>query len=362
MVQAPPAPALLGDDALRERIRAFVEPRARAVDANEATLRDGLAFLNEVGALDIGVYERDPAEAFERLCEVTATIAQFDMSQAFALWCHRMGIEYLNRAPAGSWLQTELLPELLSGERLGSTAFAAGTANYLAGTPLPVTFRRDGDDLIANGRIVWASNLEAPFVSVTAGVNAEDANDRLVFAFTEREGADIPPSPDLLALQATASSSAEFHDTRIPARQIVTTDFEGFVRCVLPTFLAVQSSFCWGLASRSLAEAEAGLVGQREILRPDLDALTARARAAEAELRACARSSDRAALAAHDLLALRLEWGTLCVQAVALEAKTAGGRGYMRDSDTARRFREAAFLPVQAPTEVQLRWLLSRSD
>jgi len=361
MVQAPPTPQLLADASLAERIRAFVEPRAAAVDACQLSLRDGLAFLHESGLLDVGVYGRDTAGDFERLCEVTATIAQFDMSQAFSLWCHRTCIEYLNRAAPGSWLRTELLPEVLEARRLGSTAFAAGMANFLGGAPLPVTFRRDGDDLIANGRIVWASNLEAPFVSVTAAVNEDDPEDRLVFAFTEANGVDIPRGPELLALQSTASSSAAFDEVRIPARQVLTEDFEGFVRCVLPTFITVQSSFCWGLTSRALAEAERGLTGQREILRDDFEALAMRAREAEATLRSFARNEDRTTIEPRELLALRLEWGTLCVAAVALEAKVAGGRGYMLHSDTARRMREAAFLPVQAPTEVQLRWLLSRS-
>ena len=351
----------MSDAALAERIRAFVEPRAAAVDACQASLRDGLVFLHEAGLLDVGVYGRDAATDFERLCEVTATIAQFDMSQAFALWCHRTCIEYLNRAAPGAWLRTEVLPELLEARRLGSTAFAAGMAHFLGGTPLPVTFRRDGDELVANGRIVWASNLEALFISVTAAVNEADPTDRLVFAFTEADGVEIPPGPELLALQSTASSSAAFNDVRIPGRQVLTEDFEGFVRCVLPTFITVQSSFCWGLTTRALAEAERGLTGQREILRDDYDRLATHARDAEATLRAFAASEDRATIAPRELLALRLEWGTLCVESVALEAKVAGGRGYMLHSDTARRMREAAFLPVQAPTEVQLRWLLSRS-
>jgi hypothetical protein len=63
----------------------------------------------------------------------------------------------------------------------------------------------------------------------------------------------------------------------------------------------------------------------------------------------------------RSLLELRLELGRLAVAAVALESKLAGGRGYMLHSGTARRLRESAFLPVQAPTEVQLQWLLTRS-
>ena len=37
-----------------------------------------------------------------------------------------------------------------------------------------------------------------------------------------------------------------------------------------------------------------------------------------------------------------------------------GGRGYAMSSPTARRAREAAFLPVQSPSQSQLRWELDR--
>ncbi|HEU5316227.1 MAG TPA: acyl-CoA dehydrogenase, partial [Chloroflexota bacterium] len=63
----------------------------------------------------------------------------------------------------------------------------------------------------------------------------------------------------------------------------------------------------------------------------------------------------------RDIVRARLECAQLATAAVALEAKVAGGRGYVRTCDNARRLREAAFLPVQAPTEGQLRWELSRS-
>jgi hypothetical protein len=44
----------------------------------------------------------------------------------------------------------------------------------------------------------------------------------------------------------------------------------------------------------------------------------------------------------------------------ALEAKMMGGRGYVVTTPTARRLREAAFLPIQALTERQLRWEIAR--
>ena len=60
----------------------------------------------------------------------------------------------------------------------------------------------------------------------------------------------------------------------------------------------------------------------------------------------------------HELLTLRLAAADVVSAAAALEIRTAGGKGYARRTDASRRFREAAFIPVQSPSEAQLRWEL----
>jgi alkylation response protein AidB-like acyl-CoA dehydrogenase len=62
--------------------------------------------------------------------------------------------------------------------------------------------------------------------------------------------------------------------------------------------------------------------------------------------------------AKRDLLTLRLAAAETVSAAAALEIRTAGGKGYARRTDASRRFREAAFIPVQSPSEAQLRWEL----
>lgn len=356
-----PAPALLADDELREAIRGFAEPRARDIDECRASVRDGFRFVSEVALADCGVFGCAEGE-LERMAEAIATFAQYDMSQAFALWCHRMCIEYLHQSEADSDLRRNVLPRVLRGEVAGSTAFASAMAHYLGGAPLPLTFKRDaGGSLIVSGRIAWASNIAAPFVSVTAAANEDDPSERVIFAFTD-SNSGVKPSgyPEILALQSTSSTSIAMEGAHIPTAQIITSDFDGFARRVITPFLVLQSAFCWGHASRSLAEVEGQLTGQREVLKPDFEALRARFADAERRLREFARAADRESTSIQELLQLRLDWGVLTGESVQLEAKVAGGRGYTRDSETGRRFREAAFLPVQSPTEIQLRWLLSR--
>jgi alkylation response protein AidB-like acyl-CoA dehydrogenase len=286
------------------------------------------------------------------------------MSTAFSLWCQRMVLEYLATAPEGSFLREAILPRVLRTELLGSTALAAAMAHHVGGTPLPVTWRRQDGETVLDGRIAWASNLQAPgFVVITAAAHVDDGRAVLVAIPGDSPGLDVAPYPRLLALQATASSSAALRGVRVGPEWVVSEDFTAFITRVRPAFLLLQSSFCWGLADRSLSEAAAllrGVRGPNEVLRPDLAGLQRAAAGLAAALRGAAAGRGRG-VPVRDLVRLRLECAQLATAAVALEAKAVGGRGYVVDCPTARRLREAAFLPIQAPTEGQLRWELARS-
>src|SRR5690606_24755548 len=133
------------------------------VDANRASVREGLAFVARLGLIDLGLPVGGRRPELPRMAEVIATIAQHDMAQAFSLWCHRMAIEYLALTADRSPFASAVLPELISAKRLGSSAFAAGTAHYLAGTPLPVSFQEAGGGLRLRGRIPASANLAAAF-------------------------------------------------------------------------------------------------------------------------------------------------------------------------------------------------------
>jgi alkylation response protein AidB-like acyl-CoA dehydrogenase len=354
---------LLLEPTLRQAVTDYLEARAGARDvltaADAARIREPLAFLS---ARVLGDAE-DASRPLARLALVASTIATAawsDMSVAFTLWCHRMVMEYLRCAPANSALRTAVLPQVARTDMLGSTALAAAMAHSVAGTPLPITWRREGTALVLDGRVRWASNLFPPsFVMVTAAAHIHDGRVLIAALPGDAEGLSIDPYPRLLALQATGSSSVVLRGVRVAEDRVITLDFRTFVARVRPTFLLLQSSFCLGLAARALSEARGALRGQNEVFRGDLDTLDGRAAALAQAVRT--QLSNGGTVRIHDLVQIRLDSAQLATAAVALEAKVTGGRGYVTTSPTARRLREAAFLPVQAPTEGQLRWELSHS-
>lgn len=175
---------------------------------------------------------------------------------------------------------------------------------------------------------------------------------------TTDDGVRVAPAPDLLALNGTASSSVTLDDVHIGRDAVLTEDLPGFVAAIRPTFLLLQTAYCSGLAGRSLAETGTRTVGVNAAFAEQVDALSTAHESVRQRLYDYATRSDQVAV--PDLLRLRLEGVQVAVAATRLEATVRGGAGYLAASDTSRRLREAAFLPIQAPTEGQLRWELSR--
>lgn len=349
---------LLLDGALREQITGYFEARAEAVDSGAATVREGLAFLSEsvFGSANNG---HRPNADLEKVGRVIATVAWSDMSTAFSLWCQRMVLEYLSWSATGSPLGRDILPRLARADLCGSTALASAMAHFQGRGALPISAGVEGDGLVLNGRVSWASNLQAPDFVMVLGTVVEDGRRLIVAIPGHLAGVCVDPYPDLLALKATNSSSVRLNNVRLGSEWIITDDFDQFMRQIRPPFLLLQSCFCLGLADRALEQTRASIGGVNDVFRSDLAELDDEAgRLAEA-IQSGLRSGG-AAIPIPDLVRLRLDGARLATAAVALEAKTMGGRGYVQFCPTARRLREAAFLPIQTPTEGQLRWELAR--
>jgi alkylation response protein AidB-like acyl-CoA dehydrogenase len=358
--------ATLIDRAFQERLGALLEERAPRIDAGELAAQSTVRLLVTEGLLPTveRASPRVPAP-FDllRAGELLATVAWFDLASAFSLWCHMMTMLYLAWAEPGSVLREQWLGELTRAERDGSTALATALGHAQTGRPLPVQASGHASGgLVLNGFVPWASNLTERFLVVTP---VQSGSDTLVVAVpSETPGVFVEPCPRLLALQATASTTLRFQDALVAAEFVLARDALAFLRTVQPAFLALQASFCWGLAARALAEARGHLRGVNVVFEPDIAE-------AEAELTAAARAlrsllAQALGSADHELrcraLELRLATMRLACRAVALEAKTKGGQAYRAESGTARRLRESLFLPIQTPTEGQLLWELQRSN
>ena len=142
--------------------------------------------------------------------------------------------------------------------------------------------------------------------------------------------------------------------------RIVSTDLHQFVGQIRPTFLLLQTAFCVGVGRAAITGAGQRTSGLGEQFRDDLAEVTARSDRVQRRLYELAAEPARAAT--PDFIRLRLDAATLAVEATRLELALTGGAAYALGTAANRRFREAAFLPIQSPSEGQLRWELKQYE
>lgn len=328
-----------------------IAENAKAVDKNEIPARYGLDLLGEQ-KLFIRDSLRDTARQLRQ-------IAAEDLSVAFSIWAHTMVITYLRTADTA--YAHELLPVLEAGQRPGVTGMApafkeaagAGTID-LAATPVEGGFR-------LSGRLAWASNLADDALIVTAARTPE--GERLLLAFDgDAEGVTLGSPFALLGLNATASAWISLEDVFVPEAQILSRGFEEFIGAVRPTFMILQTSECLGVADAAISAAATRLAGINEVLTEDVSKVRDRISELIAEQETISSALDKGEVVERvKLLELRLAAAEAAVDATALEVRVAGGAGYAQSSPASRRFREAAFIPVQSPSETQLKWELGRA-
>ncbi|WP_433296635.1 hypothetical protein ACQPZQ_16570 [Pseudonocardia sp. CA-142604] len=322
---------------------------AADIDAGRTDPRATVRLAGGLGLLDT---------LLVRVTGLVEEVAGECLSTAFSLWAQRMVLTYLRAAACAD---AELIEGVGSGALPGCTAMAPALRDVAGIAPVPVVAERTSGGLRLHGPIHWASQLYPDalvVLPVRIGEDPGTAERAVVRIRLSDPGVQVAPAPPLLALDSTASSSARLDGVAVAPDALLSTDLAGFVATVRPTFLLLQTAFCAGLATRCVTESAAHLTGVNLALQPDHDELGARLLDVRRRLHRWAARPDEPEKA--ELLRLRLDSAAVAVAAARLEATLRGGAGYRSGSAVARRLREASFLPVQAPTEGQLRWELSR--
>jgi alkylation response protein AidB-like acyl-CoA dehydrogenase len=330
-----------------------VAARAAAVDEHGADVRADLADLGAAGLFDPALSESGLPE----IVELIDDIATESLAVAFSTWAHVMALTYLSHG--SPQLREGHLEALRTGSRIGVTAMATGLKQVAGLGQVPVVARSRGDGLTLTGPIRWASNLFDDAVIVLPA--RDDTGSSYVVAVdAHAPGVTVDPPPALMALNATVSSSLRFEDVAVGPDQIISADLAGFVAGIRPAFLLAQTAFCVGVTRAAVAGASRASGVLADPFADEVTGLDEHTRTLRTRLYDYARTPSGASIA--DLIRLRLDAAGAALAATRLESTLVGGAGYARGNSANRRFREAAFLPVQSPSEGQLRWELSRYE
>lgn len=321
-----------------------------------------IAKAGELGllALDAHADRSDIAQS----ASLISTISGDCVTSAFSLWAHRMVLEYLHHAPAQANELQELRAALTRGEVVGVTAFAAALQASAGVGSLTVQARRTAEGLVLDGKVMWASNL-VPNARILVPVRVVDeqgetVGQSVVVVPADAAGLQIRFMPNLMALSNTASGMLTLENVVVGKEWIVSEDLQGFLAQTRPVLLLLQTSLALGLAQRCLAEAAELLPQRGNVTAGRVAELQSEAAATAQKLAEAVR--DPWQVGYRDLIELRLGVVHLTLAAAQAEHTLRGGAGYVRASATNRRLREALFLPVQSPSEVQLLQELQRLD
>src|ERR1700759_79023 len=342
-------------ESLAPDIISQIASNAMSLDQGERNNRANVELLARTGILGLGA-PRNHNRALPTMAAVIAELAGHCLSTAFSVWAHRMTIEYLTEAATPRARGASA--NLIGGDALGVTGMASAFKDAAGCGTLDLAATPVGRGYRLTGTLRWASNLYSDSVMVTAAQT--DTGEKLVVALPlATSGVTIGSHFDLLALGSTASSFLKLDAVYVGDDQILSRDIDAFLTEVRPTFLVLQSAMCVGLARRCLDEVEPSLAGVNSAFGAEFDSLSAELAAIEAQVTSFpAAVGGPKTPAKRGLLTLRLAAAGVVSAAAALEIRTAGGQGYARRTDASRRFREAAFIPVQSPSEAQLRWEL----
>ncbi len=324
---------------------------------------DSLRRLADSGQLGLGVPPALGGNGGTLLdaVQAIATVAAECLTSGFVFWCHRTLIQYLVASP-NTWLQQEILPSILRAERSGATGLSNAMKHLSGIEPLKVTARTSAEAITLNGFLPWASNLQPDNFVVAIAASRSQGEQWIIAVPHDAEGLERGEDLPLIGLRASWTSTLRFNQTRVSKQWLISNDAASFLTSVRPAFLLLQCGLCLGMIQRSLQVVDAGLQGAATVLLSRYSNTQAQFQALsqQTEILASIAAPDFSLAQTRQLFEVRIALARLATQVVWLELEAKGGHAYLQGSDTERRLREVAFLPVLTPSIVQLEHALQQ--
>ena len=339
------------------------------LDANATALdtgRDGagavLPRLAEAGLFAAGL-SRDCGGAGGTIVdavEAIAEVSRHSLTAGFVAWGHRAFIEYCAQSGNDAF-RAATLPSLLAGTVAGATGLSNAMKALSGLEGLQIVAHRAEGGFRLGGKMPWVTNLRPQGFVVAAAV-AEAGTERMLVVAVPSSAPGLSRSGDLdlMAMRASNTAAIDLVDVQLAADHVLSDDARSWLPRVRPAFLGLQCGLSIGLARRCLDEARVFCGAGRHILTDPIRECTALLAAATDEMAAGLRAGAYVAKAAR-LFELRIALAEIAHEAASLELQAAGGRAYLSTPGEgfARRWREAAFLPVITPSLVQLKAALA---
>jgi alkylation response protein AidB-like acyl-CoA dehydrogenase len=346
------------DDAL-----AWVAAHAASLDRDATYADQVVPVLGAAGFFRIGVPAAlggSGGSTWDAV-EAIARVAEHSLTAAFVFWGQRCFIGYLLDSD-NTALRERTLPALLSGALAGATGLS-NAMKYLSGIEsLSVAATPTADGWTLDGRLPWVTNLRRSGYVVAAAVERTDGQPPAVVAlFHDTPGALRSDDLELLALRGSNTAAIDIRGVASGPGELIAADARAFLPRVRPAFLSLQCGMSIGLARASLAASKASGSAARAGLQVRIDGIEADLADAISALRS-GLADGSFAIQAAPLFRIRIRLAGIVREAADLELDATGGRAYLLATTGAfaRRWLEAAFVPVVTPSLTQLHGELER--
>lgn len=347
---------------LPEDLRAWLADSADGIDLGEVPAEEILPRLAAAGLTRVGIKSElggTGGDVVDAVQSVSA-LAQESLAVAFVLWGHRCYAEFLVQTDNVA-LRDRQLTRILAGEIAGASALS-NVMKYLAGLePLQVLARETEAALEISGKLPWVTNLRPQGFFVAAAADRENGEPTMIVALSHDDpGVERSEDLELLGMRSTNTAAVSLSGVPLQSDRIIAENAEEWLPGVRPTFIALQCGMAIGLAERALEEASLFGGGGRDVLTADIAALRDKLAEAVEALYVGLRNNNFVSHPAS-LFKLRIRIAQIVSHAVTLELQAGGGRCYLSGPgrNFARRWREAAFVPLITPSVVQLRTVLA---
>ena len=346
--------------ALPAGLEAWLDEHADSLDADDRHALEVIPRLAEAGLLASAV----PAcfggddEPPSRAIAAIAAVAEHSVAAAFAFWGQRVYIEFLVRGESPA-LRDRHLPALLEG-RLAGASGLSNAMKFLSGIEGVGLTARDG---MVSGRVPWITNVRRGGFLAAAAAGTDDGGLLILSLPHDRPGLVRSDDLDLIALRGTQTAALTIEDLSYGQDDVIARDGRRWLPRVRPAFLGFQCGLSVGLARAALAMANRLARDARSVLGPALDRAGDELAGFEQAL-AEGVDDGRFVESPAALFELRIGLARLVREAVDLELLASGGRAYSRNGGLgfARRWREAAFIPIVTPSLTQLEGELLRQQ
>lgn len=350
-----------GLSALPSAFLDWLKASADGLDTGGVSPSEVLPALADAGLTRVGVPISAGGDGAALIDAVTAIkdVASRSLTAAFVLWGHRTYIEYLLQSP-NARLRERLLPDLLAGKLAGATGLS-NAMKHLEGLE-ELQFHAPGhkDQKLVSGNLPWVTNVRPEGFVVAVAVSTEAGAPLIASLSSDDEGLIRSQDLDLLGLRSSNTAALSASNVSIGPDDVLHFNATTWLPQIRPAFLGLQCGLSLGLARRALTEAGNATASGRSVLRKSIAHNEGFLEQAERDLFEGLRNNTFRTNPAA-LFRIRLTLADIVVQALGLELQASGGRAYLSGPgrDFARRWREAAFIPVVTPSVVQLRTALA---